>query len=122
MKDMARLAHKRGVNRKLTNATKGVRTGLNRIEVPIFEWYYSEETREIYRYDSGVFEAYAPYTPQTALRPTHPTIFYNHHHLKVIPNDAVRAEVERDDDHLRLKRKYPPSTIWREEINAKEIE
>ena len=63
--------------------------GLNRTEVLIFEWYYSEGTTEIYRYDNEVFEAYAPYTPQTALRPNHPTIFYNHHHLKFIPDNAI---------------------------------
>ena len=48
MKDMAQLARQLGVNCKMTTAIKGSGQGLNRIEVPLFEWYYSDNTKEIY--------------------------------------------------------------------------
>lgn len=67
MNDMARLAHKWGMNQKMMTAIKGLRHGLNRIEVPLFEWYYSKNTKEISRYDCGVFEAYSTYMSQPAL-------------------------------------------------------
>ena len=89
MKDMAQLTLKWGVNHKMTTAIKGSQEGLNQIEVPLFEWYYSDKTKEIYQYNEGVYEAYTPYTPQQGLLPTHPSNFYSHHQLKVIPNDVV---------------------------------
>ena len=49
MKEMARLARERGVNRRMTAAIKGSRAGLDRIEIPDHEWYYSVKTKEIYR-------------------------------------------------------------------------
>ena len=67
MNDMARLAKERGVNRKLTNATKGTRQSLDQIEVPKYEWFYSQMTKELYHFDSGVFEAYAAHTPPFGL-------------------------------------------------------
>jgi hypothetical protein len=122
MKSMAKRARERGVNRKMTTVIKGARSSLDRIKVPIFEWFYSPRTTEIYRYDSGVFEAYSPKSCQEGLRPTNPTIFYNHHHLKVLPTDAVRAVVRQHQDHFELVKKYPPANIWREVTSAKEIE
>ena len=65
---------------------------------------------------------YAPYASQTALQSTHPTNFYTHHYLKVIPKDAVRADVERDGAYFHLIEQYPPSSIWCEVTNACGIE
>ena len=70
----------------------------------------------------GVFEAYAAYSPQAALKPTHPTVFYTHHHLKVLPPDAVRAEVELRDDNYHLTLVYLPCELWRRVTNQKELE
>ena len=103
MKNMAALAHEYGVNRKMTNAIKGYRRSLDRVEVPLYTWHYSDSAKEIYRYDKGVFEAHAAYTPKAALQPTHPTKFYLHHHLKVPPDDTVRADVNMEDGFLCLK-------------------
>ena len=52
-------------------------------------------TKELYHYDSGVFEAYTAMTPQVGFQPTQPTSFYTQHHLKVLPDDAIRASVEQ---------------------------
>jgi len=59
MDTMAKLVKERGVNRKMTCAIKGAQHSLDRIEVPKFEWFYSKTTKELYGYDSEVFEAYA---------------------------------------------------------------
>ena len=64
MTDMATRAQDRAVNRKMTNATKGTRKGLNSIEVPQCEWLYSPTAKELYRYTDGVFECYAAQSPQ----------------------------------------------------------
>ena len=67
MNDMARLAKERGVNRKLMNATKGTHQSLDRVKIPKYEWFYSQMTKELYHYDSCVFEAYATHTTQVGL-------------------------------------------------------
>ena len=54
-----------------------------------YEWYYPHTQKELYQYMDGVFEAHAAYTPQEALQPPHPVRFWTHHHLKVLPDDAV---------------------------------
>ena len=122
MNDMARLAKERGVNRKLTNATKGTRQSLDRIEVPKYEWFYSQMTKELYHYDSGVFEAYAAQTPQVGLQPTHPVSFYTHHHLKVLPEDATRASVQQNNNEIRLMALYLPCKLWTEVTEPNQIE
>ena len=81
---------------------KGSQQGLHQIEVPLFGCYYSDKIKEIYQYNEGVFEAYAPYTPQQGLQPTHLSIVYNHHHLKVIPDDAMRADIKHEGGLLRM--------------------
>ena len=70
-KNMAALAHDCGVNRKMTNAIKGYRRSLDRVEVPLYIWHYSNNTKKIYRYDKGVFKAHVAYTPQAILQPNH---------------------------------------------------
>ena len=122
MNTISKRAKEREVNRKMTNAIKGYCQGLDRIEVPIFEWYYSDRTKEIYRYVQGVFKAYAAHTPQAALRATNPTRFYLHHHLKVIPDDAVRIDIRMDADYIHITHKYSAQNIWRDITNPSEIE
>ena len=58
-------------------------------------------TKELYHYDSGVFEAYAAKTPQFGLQPTHPMSVYTHHHLKVLPEDSICASVQQTDNESR---------------------
>jgi hypothetical protein len=62
---------------------RGIHQSLDWIEILTGQWYYSHENKETYKYDSGVFESYAAYSPSPSLIPTHPTKFYKHHHLKV---------------------------------------
>lgn len=119
MKSMAAMAKMRAVNRKMTTAIKGPRRGLDHIEIPKYEWFYSNVTKEIYRYTKGVFEAYAAYSPQPGLQPTNPTKFYSHHHLKVIPEDAVRAEISRDGDYYHLGTIHPPAISGRTSRNPR---
>ena len=119
---MAALAHDRGVDGKMTNTIKGYRRSLNRVEVPLYIWHYSNTAKEIYRYNKGGFEAHAAYTPQAALQLTYPTKFYPHHHLKVPPIDTVRADVSMEDGFLCLKKIYAPSNLWREITDPKELE
>ncbi len=95
---------------------------LDRIKVPLYKWHYSPKTKELYRYDQGVFEAYEPLTPQIGLQPTDPTRFYLRLHLKVLPEDALRAKVHRQSDHFELMRIYKMSTLWREVTSTEEIE
>ena len=122
MNEMARNAESRGIHRHMTQALKGSRQGLDSVEVPIFRWFHSKKTGEVYKYDSGVFEAYAPYTPQPGLIPTNPTQFFSHHHLKAIPSDATPAHVVRDGQWLRLITIFPATNIWREVTDPIEIE
>jgi hypothetical protein len=82
MEKMLRDEKDREVNRKLTCITKGSHQSLDWIEVPTGEWYYSHQKKEIYRYDKGVFESYAAWSPSAGLVPTHPWKFFGHHHLK----------------------------------------
>ena len=48
---MAKLAKGRDSNRKMTSSLEGSRQSLDRIEVPIFGWYYSAEKAEPYHYN-----------------------------------------------------------------------
>ena len=90
----------------------------------MYEWYYSHTQKELYQYTDGVFEAHAAYTPQEALQPTHPVQFWTHHHLKVLPDDAVRAvvTVTVGADHIQLTACYRYSGVWDEKTDQKEIE
>jgi hypothetical protein len=112
----------REVNRKLTALVKGAHQGLNLIEVPVGEWFYSRSNREIYRYDHGVFECYSPWSPTPSLIPTHPWKFYSHHHLKVPHEDIVHAEVYREGDFYMLHAVSLPTQIWRSVTDPEEME
>ena len=122
MEKMLRDEREREINRKLTAITKGIHQSLDWIEIPTGQWYYSHEKKEIYKYDSGVFESYAAYSPSPSLIPTHPTKFYKHHHLKVPHKDIVEAQVEEQDDFIHLTAVYCPGPIWKKVTDAKEIE
>jgi hypothetical protein len=112
----------REVNRKLTSITKGSHQSLDWIEVPVGEWYYSHQKKEVYRYDRGVFESYAAWSPAVGLQPTHPWKFYTHHHLKVPHDDIVEAQVEQEEDFLILRAVHMPGEIWRTVTDPREIE
>ena len=107
----------------MTNTTiRGYCRSLDRVEVFLHIWHYSNTAKEMYHYNKGVFEAHAAYTPQTVFQPTHPTKFYPHHHLKVPPVDTVRANVSMEDRFLCLKNIHAPSNLWREITDPKELE
>ena len=116
MKQMARIAREQGVNRKMNSSVKGPRSGLNRIKIPMdkYKWFYSKTTKEIYKYDQGVFEVHSPYSAQPSLQPTHPTQFYGHHHLKVPPNDITPATVMEGTTFHELTAIFLPCKIWQE--------
>ena len=123
MDDMIQLTEEQGLHRRMTQALKGSRQCLDRIEVLIFRWFHSTKTTEIlYQYDSGVFEAYAPYMPQPMLHPMNLSLFFSHHHLKALPDDATLASVRKEGQYYHLVQKLPQSHIWREVTNAQEIE
>ena len=77
---------------------------------------------ELYHYDKVFFESYAAYSPQLGLKPTNPTKFLTHHHLKVIPEEAVRADFWIDEDYIHLVKVYEPCQTWREVTDPKDIE
>ena len=88
LNEMIRVAEERSINRKFTSITKGINDGaLDRIEVATHDWFYSIQTRKLYHYDSGNFEAY----PQKG-----DNKFYPHHFLKVLPADARQVPVGTD--------------------------
>jgi hypothetical protein len=122
MQRMLKDERDREVNRKLTGIVKGRFQSLDWIEVPTGEWYYSHVKKEIYRYDKGVFESYAAWSPSPSLIPTHPVKFYRHHHLKVPHDDIVEAMVEDDGEHYVLQAVYRPQQVWRTVTDTKEIE
>ena len=122
MRDMIQQEKERELNRKLTAIVKGPHQSLDWIEVPIAEWFYSHEKKEIYRYDKGVFECYSAWSPSVSLVPTHPWQFYKHHRLKVPHSDIVEAQVEHTDDFIVLTAVHRPCNLWRTVSDAKEIE
>jgi hypothetical protein len=122
MQRMLKDERDREVNRKLTGIVKGQFQSLDWIEVPTGEWYYSHVKKEVYRYDKGVFESYAAWSPSPSLIPSHPVKFYQHHHLKVPHDDIVEAMVEDDGERYVLKAIYRPHQVWRTVTDTKEIE
>jgi hypothetical protein len=122
MENMMKEERERETNRKLTVITRGIHQSLDWIEIPTGQWYYSHEKKEIYKYDCGVFESYAAYSPSPTLIPTHPTKFYTHHHLKVPRKDIVEALVEVKEDFIHLMAVYCPGPIWKTVTDAQEIE
>ena len=122
MEDMQRLVEERSMNHKMTSTIKESRSGLDRIEVPMYTWFYLARSKEIYRYNQGVFKAHTTHTPQPGLIPTASKSFYTHHHLKVPTEDTVRAEVSVGKELIILDKVYPPCKIWREVTDTEESE
>jgi hypothetical protein len=70
------------MNSTLNLIVKGQHSGLDHIEVPTHNWYFSPTENELYHYTHGVFESFPANTGT-------PHSFHTHHTLKVIPDDAV---------------------------------
>ena len=117
LRDMIRTARDRASNRKLTNISKGLRNGLDRIQVPIHDWFYSPKAHELYHFTEGVFEAYPSAQDST---------FFTHHSLKVLPEDDVSlVTVTTDPTTSRLvidEILDKPQSLWREVTAPNEIE
>ena len=54
-KTMPRKINTQSMNSKLNKVTHGEQVGLDYIEIPKVEWFYSQQTTELYRYNEGVF-------------------------------------------------------------------
>ena len=50
--------HTQALDAKLNRITNGERMGLDYIEVPKGEWFYSSQNDEKFQYNNGVFEEY----------------------------------------------------------------
>ena len=88
--DVIRVAEERSIFRKLTAITKRNKDGaLGRIEVATHDWFHSTQTRELYHYNKGNFEAY-PHKDGDS--------FFAHHFLKVLPVDAKQVLAEKDEE------------------------
>lgn len=87
MQAMIATAELSAVNRKLTMITKGKRGVLDRIQVPTHDWFFSPRYDELYHYVDGVFEAYPSKSGDE---------FFNHHTLKVLPQDSEPVRVTYD--------------------------
>ena len=112
MNRMINTAKKCAMNRKLTAIMKGPRGILDRIQVPVHDWFYSPKYDELYHFDEGVFEAYPSRGDNS---------FFTHHTLKVLPDDVELVEVALDkEDHIYITDMLPyPQTIW-EDITSQE--
>ncbi|KAL7553316.1 hypothetical protein ACHAWF_016600 [Thalassiosira exigua] len=89
LKEMVEKAKKQATNRKLSAVLKGRVSSLDRIEVPLHDWFHSSQSKEIYFCDSGNFESH-PHL--------HGDSYHGHHSVKVLPSDATLAIVEKESD------------------------
>ncbi|NCG03282.1 MAG: hypothetical protein GWP22_07470, partial [Actinomycetales bacterium] len=117
MRIMIRTARERASNRKLTAITKGLRRGLDGIQVPTHDWFYSPSTNEIFHYSDGVFEAYPSAQDGT---------FYCHHSLKVLhEDDAELITVGKDaatGRYVITETHEHPVSFWKDVTSPQEIE
>ena len=103
---MKRIVEERRVNRKLTAITKGPHCQIDRIQVPVHDWFHSEKSKEIYHFDKGVWEAYPMKTP---------SLYFSHHTLKVLPEDATPITVQREADGIRIESFLPQiEHLWKD--------
>ena len=86
---------------------------LDYIEVPNDKWYYSKRNNEVYQFDNGRFSA-------------HPRLgkdmFHTTSTLKVLPDDALVANIERCNNDIKLT----PATIdipptWRMAMKVEDM-
>jgi ribonuclease HI len=114
VQEMIRTTEAQTVNRKLTAILKGTHKRLDRIQVPVHDWFYSKEKDELYHYHNGVFEAH------TAAKKS---IFYSHHTLKVPPPVVELVVVKKSDDWLIIDKFLPtPATIWKDVTKQSDLE
>lgn len=114
LNQMIKTTQRCATNRRLTLLTKGVRGILDRIQIPMHDWFYSPKYDELYHYDDGVFEAYPSKSDDR---------FFTHHTLKVLPDDVELVEVEYDDttDGLYVTNVLPrPQSIW-EDVTSQDL-
>ena len=86
LRRMIRRAHESALNWKLTAITKGLWGVLDKIQIPTHTWFFSGHLYELYHYNKGVFEAF-PHS--------HEDVFHTHHMIKILPPDAVLADVSQ---------------------------
>ena len=115
LQTMVRNLRERSMHKKLTRIAKGARSGLDFIEVPTGEWYYSPSNDELYHYDKGVFEAHAA-------DPSTQSHFLLHHSLKVIPDDAWEANVVEEVEGYRVEGVLIRRIEWQRVSDKEEIE
>ena len=116
MNTMKKRVDESQINRKLTAITKGQHSQLDLIQIPTGEWYYSEQGNEIFHYDKGVWEAYPCKDKESHL-------YYTHHTLKVITEDATPISVTKYPEHIRIDTFHDkPTTIWKDITSAEEVE
>ena len=116
MKAMKTKVEESQINRKLTAISKGSHSQLDRIQIPTGQWYYSEKGCEIFHYDKGVWEAYPCKDKELHM-------YYTHHTLKVIQDDAIPIEVSRLPDAIHIDSfNSTPSTIWNDVTSSEQIE
>ena len=114
LKTMIRKIHMQSMNSKLNMVTHGERAGLDHIEIPKGEWFYSCQTNELYRYNEGVFEAY-PWIEDNQ------NVYHKQHVLKVILDDTVTTMVEESDQGYRINTKGG-AMQWKVLDSRKEME
>lgn len=114
MAEMKRTVQERQVNQKLRVITKGKHTQIDRVQIPTHDWFYSDQTNEVYHYDFGVWEAYPRKTP---------TLFFSHHTLKVLPAGATPVRVEQEQEGIRIVEHLPKiDQMWKDITTPEELE
>ncbi|KAL7523119.1 hypothetical protein ACHAWF_000380, partial [Thalassiosira exigua] len=94
---------------------KGAHVGLDCIEVPTGEWYYSSTKDELYHYDNGVFEAHV----RDRSTREH---FFMHHVLEVIPDDSREVNITEDPERYRIEGCPGADISWRKVTDKEEME
>ena len=114
LRRMIRRTRESALNRKLTAITKGRRGVLDRIQVPTHLWFFSGKLHELYHYDNGVFESF-PHS--------HEDLFHTHHTIKILPPDAILANVSLTTSGWRLTSTSPiPVGLWKDITSQSDIE
>jgi hypothetical protein len=114
IQNMIKQMHIVSMHQKLTRITKGSRGGLDYIEVPTGEWYYSTEHNELYHFDHGLFECHVAKKEENS--------FHSHSSLKVPPSKLVEVTVEKEDDGIAIVGTYIGPIQWRKVVDSEEME
>lgn len=113
--NMIRQMHTAALHQKLTRITKGSREGLDYIEIPTSEWYYSPSLNEIYHYDQGLFECHVATTSD-------PSKFHTHSSLKVPPSDLHEISPHFQDNLIIPHETSRGPIKWKRITNKTEME